>query len=83
MIIMKYVRLKMERNNGVIKKNIIQTIKDKEMTRKDFLKYSGVILVGIVGLKGIMSLLTSADEKLTNNQANNKGSGFGNGRYGM
>lgn len=83
MIIMKYVRLKMERNNGVIKKNIIQTIKDKEMTRKDFLKYSGVILVGIVGLKGIMSLLTSADEKLTNNQANNTGSGFGNGRYGM
>jgi hypothetical protein len=68
----------------VSKKNIIQTIKDKEMDRKDFLKYSGVALLGLVGLRGITALLDLSDSKLSNNSINkNQGSGFGGGKYGV
>lgn len=83
MIIMKYVRLKMERNKGVIKKNIIKTIKDKEMDRKEFLKYSGLVLLGVVGLKGIASLFTPSNERIVSVLAEkNESHGFGSGKYG-
>ncbi|HUC96776.1 MAG TPA: hypothetical protein VMR16_03900 [Candidatus Saccharimonadales bacterium] len=83
MIIMKSAFLKTELSRGVSKKNIIQTIKDKEMDRKDFLKYSGVALLGIVGLRGIATLLTVPDNQPTNNSdKKNQGRGFGSGKYG-
>lgn len=67
----------------MIKKNIIQTIKDKEMDRKDFLKYSGVVLLGVVGLKGIATLLNSPDESTASNLTQKSEShGFGSGKYG-
>jgi len=67
----------------VSKKNIIQTIKDKEMDRKDFLKYSGVALLGIVGFRGIASLLAVPDNKPLNSSAQtNENRGFGSGKYG-
>ena len=64
------------------RKNIIQTIKDKEMDRKDFLKYSGVALLGIIGLRGIVALLTVPDNQPLNNSQKNEGRGFGSGKYG-
>jgi len=69
----------------VIKKNIIQTIKNKEMDRKDFLKYSGVALLGIVGLKGVIGLLAQPDDQKIPSVGLNKNTsrGFGNGKYGM
>ena len=63
------------------KKNIIQTISEKEMDRKEFLKYSGLVLLSLVGFKSVVSLLTKidngqiADDKHT-------GRGFGSGKYG-
>lgn len=65
------------------KKNTIQTIKDKEMDRKEFLKYSGIALLSIVGLKGIISLLTPSNERLTISSVDkNENRGFGSGKYG-
>jgi hypothetical protein len=73
----------MERNRDVTKKNIIQTIKDKEMDRKEFLKYSGVALLGIVGLRGIATLLTLPDDRpLNSSTQKSQGRGFGSGKYG-
>lgn len=65
------------------KKNILQTIKNKEMDRKDFLKYSGLTLAAVVGLKGIISILSEDDSrKNVNNTQNESAQGFGGGRYG-
>jgi hypothetical protein len=67
----------------VSKKNIIQTIKDKEMDRKDFLKYSGVALLGVIGLRGIASLLAIPDvQKPSSTAQKSERSGFGSGKYG-
>jgi hypothetical protein len=66
----------------VSKKNIIQTIKDKEMDRKDFLKYSGVALLGIVGLRGIVSMLSVPDNKPSAPAQKSDTHGFGSGKYG-
>lgn len=65
------------------KKNIVQTITDKEMDRKEFLKYSGLLLLGLVGLKGIATLLSSSNERpLTGVIEKTESRGFGSGKYG-
>ena len=67
----------------MIKKNIIQTIKNKEMDRKDFLKYSGLTLAAVVGLKGIISILSADDNsKAVGNTHKDSTHGFGSGKYG-
>jgi hypothetical protein len=66
----------------VINKSIIQKLSDKEMNRKDFLKYSGVILAGVVGLKGIISLLSQTDKQPVTLQPEQTSRGFGSGKYG-
>jgi hypothetical protein len=64
--------------------NIIKKIADKEMDRKDFLKYSGVALLGLAGLKTIVSLFTQIDEKPpVANTTDAKPHGFGGGKYGV
>jgi hypothetical protein len=68
----------------VAKKNIFQTIKNKEMDRKDFLKYSGLTLAAVVGLKGIISILSTDDTvKIVSNTSNDSTHGFGGGKYGV
>lgn len=66
----------------VSNKNILQTISAKEMDRKDFLKYSGLVLIGLVGLKGVVTLLSSAESKITAQPNATATRGFGSGRYG-
>ena len=67
----------------VVKKNILQTIKNKEMDRKDFLKYSGLTLAAVVGLKGVISILSTEDyPKIVNNTQKESTHGFGGGKYG-
>ena len=64
-------------------KKLIKIIAEKEMDRKDFLKYSGAALLGVVGLKGIANLLIApvvTQPKLAK-KADTK-SGFGSGKYG-
>lgn len=63
--------------------NIIQTIKNQEMDRKEFLKYGGIVLLGIVGLKGVTSLLTSSNEHpIVGLVEKSESHGFGSGKYG-
>lgn len=73
----------------MINKSIVQKIRDQEMDRKTFLKYSGLMLVGLVGLRGAVALLTGADthqnmasqSNLETSKANPRG--FGGGKYGV
>jgi len=67
----------------VINKDIIQTIRDKEMDRKDFLKYSGLALLSVVGLKTIATLLTQPEPKKLSESQNKSTHGFGGGKYGV
>jgi hypothetical protein len=67
----------------VINKDIIQTIRDKEMDRKDFLKYSGLALLSVVGLKTIATLLTQPEPKKLSESQNKSSRGFGGGKYGV
>lgn len=67
----------------MIKKNIIQTIRNKEMDRKDFLKYSGIALLGLIGLKGLISLLDSNNNGFVDYSQKVESRGFGGGKYGV
>lgn len=69
---------------GIIDTQALKKLTDKEMDRKDFLKYSGVVLLGVIGLKGVMALLTQAEKPIASDtQANRSGKGFGGGKYGV
>ena len=52
------------------------------MDRKDFLKYSGVVLIGIVGLKGLLAILAQPEIPTTVSTAQQSKRGFGSGKYG-
>ena len=69
----------------MINKNIIKTITDQDMDRRDFLKYSGLAVLGLVGLKTIASLLTQSEiQKPIANESSAKAiNGFGRGSYGV
>lgn len=81
-------------NNGitgvfVINKKLIQSITNKDMSRKDFLRYSGVVLLSVLGLKGIIALLSSSNlstqhktSNTDNNDPNLAKRSFGSGKYG-
>ena len=51
------------------------------MDRKDFLKYSGLLLVSVVGLKGILTALGTIESQ-TSHQQTKVTRGFGGGKYG-
>lgn len=53
------------------------------MDRKDFLKYSGAILVGVVGLKGLASLIAQVDKPAPTVAKVEQTRGFGGGKYGV
>lgn len=68
------------------KKNAFQILQTKEMDRKDFLKFGGLALVSVIGLKGVVSLLTSPEEHFKHSAPSNKqqtSQGFGGGPYGV
>jgi len=66
----------------MVNKNLVQKIGDQEMDRKAFLKYSGLLLASLVGLRGIISLLTVSEppQPIIDNKQTAKG--FGSGKYG-
>lgn len=66
----------------MISKKSIQSISDKEMDRKEFLRYSGLALLGIFGLFNILNLLGGDIVKKTNLIKDSSNRGFGGGRYG-
>ena len=66
----------------MINREILAKLRDKEMDRKDFLKYSGVVLLAAVGLKGVLALLAPADKPIVSTATDQK-RGFGAGKYGV
>lgn len=66
----------------MISKESIQSIRDKEMDRKEFLRYSGLTLLGIFGLFSLLNLLDNDIVKKTNLTKDSSNRGFGGGRYG-
>lgn len=71
-------------SRDVIDKNIFKAIGNKDMDRKDFLKYSGLVLLSIVGLKTFVSLLSQSDNHTIPALGSQKEAtrGFGSGKYG-
>jgi len=63
-------------------KKLLQTISEKEMDRKEFLKYSGYALLGLVGLKGIANLLIPSTNTQVKAKTETTTNGFGSGKYG-
>ena len=64
------------------KNNFIQKIGEKEMDRKEFLKYSGVVLLSLVGLKSIASvILEEKQTKVIVKESSPRS--FGSGKYGV
>jgi hypothetical protein len=71
------------RNKGhgsVVNKKKVQDIFSQEMDRREFLKYSGLFLLSIFGLKALLSFLS--DDKLVVMNNSNNPRGFGSGKYG-
>jgi hypothetical protein len=67
----------------MINKNIIQTIKDKEMDRKTFLKYGGLLFLSLVGVKTVFAFINQIDNKAITIETPKKAThGFGASKYG-
>ena len=68
----------------MIGKEFIQSIKEKEMDRKTFLKYSGLSILSLVGFNTIMALLSKVDDKkLLASSKKSDATGYGGGKYGV
>jgi len=54
------------------------------MDRKEFLKYGGIVMVGLLGFRGVMTLLdpTAKPDIIVRTQEKPATKGFGSGRYG-
>lgn len=62
----------------MIKNNNLARLMNKEMDRKDFLKYSGGVLLAVVGVTGLLNTLL----RLGNEDSNKKNGGYGSSAYG-
>lgn len=51
------------------------------MDRKDFLKYTGIVLLGVLGVRGLITALSQRQPHEVVKVVE-KGRGFGGGRYG-
>lgn len=58
-------------------KKLMQT----PMSRKDFLRYIGVILLSMLGIANVISAISKGHQKAT--PALKQRSGFGGGKYGV
>jgi len=65
-------------------KNILKTLTEQEMDRKTFLKYGGLAVLGLVGFKTFVTMLTQTniDRTLADKNRLVVKHGFGNGKYG-
>lgn len=61
----------------------LDSLLSQEMDRKNFLRYSGGILLALVGVTGLMRILLTAGNKNELLASNTKKSrGYGSSRYG-
>ena len=68
--------------------SVLKRIREQEMDRKEFLKYSGLVVLGLVGVRGLISLLDPLARpnyvpKQTQQTSQPASRGFGSGKYGV
>ena len=66
-------------------KSQIDSLLNQEMDRKNFLRYSGGILLALLGVTGLVRILLSSSQK-TNpllDTTQKKSGGYGSSRYGQ
>lgn len=66
-------------------KTQLDTLLNQEMDRKNFLRYSGGILLALLGITGLMRILLSSNSKSTGlieGQTRNP-RGYGSSKYGQ
>jgi len=64
-------------------KEQIAALSQKEMDRKDFLKYTGSVLLAAVGITGIVRVILSAHQQTGTSTRNQEDlSGYGMSAYG-
>ena len=69
-------------------KTQIEALLQEKMDRKDFLKYSGTVILGIIGVTGLVRMLVGSRGLSTGstgsdtNSAKDAGGGYGSSAYG-
>jgi predicted tellurium resistance membrane protein TerC len=63
-------------------KDQIDTLLQEKMDRKDFLKYAGTVILGIIGVTGLVRMVLGNRGVITIDDTRPKGSGYGNSSYG-
>lgn len=65
-------------------KNQIDALLQEKMDRKDFLKYSGTVILGVIGVTGLLRMVLGGREFGTANNESGKdqSSGYGSSSYG-
>jgi hypothetical protein len=64
-------------------KNQIDALLQEKMDRKDFLKYAGTVVLGIIGVTGILRMVLGTRGTTTiSSEGSKEGNGYGNSAYG-
>jgi hypothetical protein len=65
-------------------KTQIEALLQEKMDRKDFLKYTGTVALGVIGLTGLLRMLLGSRGLNVPPEGSSKprGSGYGNSSYG-
>ena len=63
-------------------KDQVAALSQKEMDRKDFLKYSGSILLAALGISGLLRVILSAHQPSASARSSQDSSSYGMSPYG-
>jgi hypothetical protein len=66
-------------------KTQINALLQEKMDRKDFLKYAGTVVLGVIGITGLVRMLLGSRELHTptaGGESNQQGSSYGGSSYG-
>jgi hypothetical protein len=65
-------------------KTQIEALLQEKMDRKDFLKYSGTVILGIIGVTGLLRMVLGSRGLIDSEpqSQHSQGSGYGNSSYG-
>ena len=64
-------------------KTQLDTLLNKEMDRKNFLQYSGGVLLAALGVTGLLRILLMGDKNQLDTVASKAANGYGSSRYGQ
>lgn len=64
-------------------KKQLDSLLTKEMDRKNFLQYSGGILLAVIGVSGLIRLLVTTHHAPVAEPASQKNNGYGASKYGQ